>query len=103
MLFAFMLMDKPGVAHLRQQMRPVHKAYLAEVQECIAFAGPLVAGDGTTMMGSLLVSDFPSREAAYAWLAHEPFVQAAMFASIKVRAFVNLWPQKPASRPEEWT
>lgn len=94
MLFAFMLMDKPGAANLRQQMRPVHKAYLAEVQERIAFAGPLVADDATTMVGSLLVIDFPSREAAHAWLAQEPFVQAGMFASITVQAFMKLWPQK---------
>lgn len=94
MLFAFMLMDKPGAANLRQQMRPVHKAYLAEVQERIAFAGPLVADDATTMVGSLLVIDFPSREAAHAWLAQEPFVQAGMFASVTVQAFMKLWPQK---------
>lgn len=94
MLFAFMLMDKPGAADLRQQMRPVHKAYLAEVQERIAFAGPLVADDGVTMVGSLLVIDFPSRESAHAWLAQEPFVKAGVFAGTSVHAFVNLWPQK---------
>lgn len=94
MLYAFTLMDRPGAAELRQQMRPVHKAYLAEMQDRIAFAGPLVADDGTTMVGSLLVIDFPDREAAHAWLAREPFVKAGVFASISVHAFVNLWPQK---------
>lgn len=94
MLFAFTLMDKPDAALLRQQMRPVHKAYLAEAQERIAFAGPLVADNGTTMVGSLLVIDFPSREAAHAWLAQEPFVKAGVFASTSVHAFVNLWPQR---------
>lgn len=94
MLFAFMLMDKPGAGELRQQMRPLHKAYLAEMQDRIAFAGPLVDDDGNTMLGSLLVIDFPNRDAAHAWLAGEPFVQAGVFASTSVQAFVNLWPQK---------
>ncbi|MFY9810393.1 YciI family protein [Aquabacterium sp.] len=94
MLYVFMLMDKPGSGELRQANRPVHKAYLAEMQERIAFAGPLLADDGTTMVGSLLVIDFLSRDAAEAWLAQEPFVQAGVFASTTVQAFVNLWPQK---------
>ncbi|MES2246473.1 MAG: YciI family protein [Pseudomonadota bacterium] len=94
MLFAFTLIDRPGAAGLRQEMRPVHRAYLAGVQERIAFAGPLVADDATTMVGSLLVIDFPSRESAHAWLAQEPFVKAGVFASTTVQAFVNLWPQK---------
>lgn len=46
------------------------------------------------MVGSLLVIDFPSRAQAEAWLASEPFVQAGVFASTSVQAFVNLWPQK---------
>jgi uncharacterized protein YciI len=94
MLYAFTLMDGPGAAELRQQIRPLHKAYLAEVQEHIAFAGPLVADDGMTMQGSLLVIDFPSRQSAQEWLDHEPFVKAGVFASTSVHAFVNLWPQK---------
>ncbi len=40
MLFAFMLMDKPGASALREQMRPLHKYYLAQKQDRIAFAGP---------------------------------------------------------------
>ena len=94
MLYALMMMDKPGAAELRQQMRPVHKEYLAQMQDRIAFAGPLVADDGSTMVGSLLVIDFPDRTAANIWLAQEPFVQAGVFASVTVQAFVNLWPQK---------
>ena len=65
------------------------------MQDRIAFAGPLVADDdAATMVGSLLVIEFPSREAAHAWLAQEPFMQAGLFASTSVQAFVNLWPQK---------
>lgn len=95
MLFVFLLTDRPGAGDLRQRVRPQHKEYLARVQERIAFAGPLVHdGDGSAMLGSLLVIDFESREAAMAWLRDEPFTQAGLYASTTVHAFINLWPQK---------
>ena len=52
----------------RQRVRPEHKAYLAQVADRIAFAGPLLHDDGDTMLGSLLVIDFASRDALQAWL-----------------------------------
>jgi uncharacterized protein len=94
MIFIFTLIDKPNHAELRTRVRPQHKAALAAVADRIAFAGPLTHDDGTTMIGSLLAIDFPSRDAAHAWLATEPFTQAGLYASTSVQAFVNLWPQK---------
>lgn len=94
MLFTFFLIDRPDAGDLRQEVRPRHKAYLGLVQERIAFAGPLVHDDGSTMLGSLLVIGFESREEALAWLANEPFTQAGLYASTTVHAFINLWPQK---------
>ena len=94
MLFVFLLTDRPGAGELRQRVRPQHKEYLAQVQERIAFAGPLVHDDGNTMLGSLLVIDFDTREAAMDWLRNEPFTQAGLYAGTTVHAFVNLWPQK---------
>jgi len=99
MLFSFILIDKPDSAALRTALRPTHKAYLAAVAERIAFAGPFVHDDGSTMLGSLLVIDFPTRDAAHAWLAEEPFTQAGLYASVSVQAFVNLWPQKAGFAP----
>ena len=93
------LLDKPGASALRDAVRPAHKAYLGLVAGRIAFAGPLVADDGATMVGSLLAVDFPSREAAMAWLADEPFTKAGLYAGTEVHAFVNLWPQKVGFPP----
>lgn len=94
MLFAFVLLDKPGTADLRLRVRPEHKAYLAQRQDHIAFAGPLTHDDGQTMLGSLLVMDFASRGEAHEWLANEPFYKAGLYGSVAVHAFNNLWPQK---------
>lgn len=99
MLYAFVLLDKPDGAPLRQRVRPEHKAYLAAVGDRIAFAGPLTADDGQAMIGSLLVIDFASREAAQAWIADEPFTRAGLYASTSVHAFANLWPQKAGFPP----
>ncbi len=99
MLFAFILIDKPEHGDLRQRVRPVHKDYLAAVADRMAFAGPLTHDDGKTMLGSLLVIDFPSRDAAHAWLAGEPFTKAGLYASTTIHAFVNLWPQKAGFPP----
>lgn len=94
MLFCFYNLDRPGAAALRLQWRPAHKEYLGRVADHIAFAGPLFADDGETMQGSLLVIDFPDRAAAEAWLKDEPFTQNGVYASVSIRAFANLWPQK---------
>jgi uncharacterized protein len=94
MIYTFILLDKPGAAELRQRVRPEHKAYLALVAERMAFADPLTSDDGQTMIGSLLVIDFSSREAAQEWISDEPFTRAGLYASTALHAFVNLWPQK---------
>jgi uncharacterized protein len=99
MIYTFTLLDRPGGAELRQRVRPEHKAYLGAMAGRIAFAGPLVADDDQTMIGSLLAIDFESRAAAEAWLAEEPFTKAGLYASRSVQAFVNLWPQKAGFPP----
>ena len=102
MLCACILIDKPNSAALRQEHRPSHKVYLGQVADKIAFAGPLHAEDGTTMIGSLLVIDFPSVPAAKAWLADEPFTRVGLYGRAEVFPFSNLWPQK-AGFPKEAT
>ncbi len=99
MVYVFRLLDRPDGAALRQRVRPDHKAYLAQAAERIAFAGPLTLDDGSTMIGSLIAIDFPSREAALAWLDAEPFTRAGLYADVKVDAFVNLWPQQAGFPP----
>ncbi len=94
MLYAFHLLDRPAAAELRAAVRPRHKAYLAQVADRIAFAGPLVDDTGGEMIGSLLVIDFPSRQAAVEWMRDEPFTREGLYASTSVHAFQNLWPQR---------
>ena len=69
------------------------------VADRIAFAGPLTCDDGQTMIGSLLVIDFPDRTAAERWQADEPFARAGVYQSASVLPFVNLWPQMAGFPP----
>jgi len=101
LIFVFHLLDKPGSTALRTAIRPAHKAYLAQVADRIAFAGPLLSDDGKTLIGSLLAIDFASREAARQWQADEPFTRAGVYASGSVLPFTNLWPQKAGFPPTE--
>jgi len=82
-IYTFVLLDKPLSTDLRREVRPAHKAYLAEQAEHIAFAGPLVADDAETMIGSLLAIDFPNREAAAQWMREEPFNKSGLYASVQ--------------------
>ncbi len=100
MLYVLHLLDKPGTADLRRRLRPEHKTFLARMADRIAFAGPLLADDGETMIGSLLVIDFPSADAARAWLADEPFTRAGLYGQTRIDAFANLWPQRCGFAPE---
>ena len=99
MIYVFHLLDKPNQAALRQQVRPQHKAYLAEMGDRMAFAGPLM-DEHDTMIGSLLAIDFESRHAAEQWLSHEPFTKAGVYGEVRIDAFLNLWPQKMGFPPE---
>jgi uncharacterized protein len=94
MIFAILLIDRPGTAELRLKVRPEHRAYLGLQAERIAFAGPLTSEDGQTTVGSLLVMDFPNRAAADEWLNNEPFMKAGLYEKPVIHVFNNMWAQK---------
>ena len=99
MIYVILLMDCPGTADLRVQVRPEHRAYLAQLADRMAFAGPLTSEDGQTTLGSLLAIDFPNRAAVDAWLKDEPFTKAGVYEAPVVHVFNNMWPQKVGFPP----
>ena len=99
MIFAILLMDRPGTAELRIQIRPEHRAYLRERADRMAFAGPLTSEDGATTVGSLLVMDFPSKAAVETWLQDEPFTKAGVYEKPIIHVFNNGGEQKVGFPP----
>ena len=99
MIFTIFLMDKPGTADLRAQIRPEHRAYLAKQADRMAFAGPLTSDDGKTTLGSLLVMDFENRHELENWLKEEPFTVAGVYEKPVIHVFNNMWQQKVGFPP----
>ena len=99
MIFAILLMDRPGTADLRVKVRPEHRAYLGQQAERMAFAGPLTSEDGQTVVGSLLVMEFPNRATVDEWLSNEPFTQPGVYEKPVTHLFNNMWAQKAGFPP----
>lgn len=85
MLYAVMCHDKPGALETRLSNREAHVAYLKETGAVLA--GPFLADDGETMIGSLIVVDLPDRAAADAWAGADPYAQAGLFDRVEIRAW----------------
>ena len=94
MLFVFHILDKPGTTEQRLALRPAQYEHLGKVEHRMVTGGPLLADDGKTMIGSLLVIDFDDRAAAQTWLNEAPFTTGGVFGEANIRAYTQNWPRK---------
>lgn len=85
MHFVAICLDKPNSLDLRLANRAAHLDYLREHAKAIRTCGPLLADDGETMIGSMLILEVPNREAADAILAEDPYRKASLFAKVEIR------------------
>jgi len=90
MLFAVTCLDKPDSLALRLANRDAHLAYAK--QQPLVIGGPLLSGDGQTMIGSLLVVDAPDRAALDVILAADPYAKAGLFQSVSIRPYKKVFP-----------
>lgn len=92
MLFAFIVIDRPDSAELRDRLRADHIEYMLRVKDRTVFGGPLLDGDGKTL-GSILAADFKSRDAAEAFIAEEPYTKGGLFESVVIRRWKAMVPE----------
>ena len=85
MLFVLICTDKPNSTAIRMDARPRHLAYIEAHRSRVPIAGPFTSEDGQSMTGSLIVLDADSLEAARAFSADDPYVQAGLFSSVEIR------------------
>lgn len=78
--------DKPNSLALRMATRPAHLEYVKN-SSCVCMGGPLLAADGETMAGGMLVLETDTIEQAQAWVQDDPYVKAGLFESAIVRAW----------------
>ena len=83
MLFAVICDDAPENAHIREDQRPAHRAYLKESGP-VRQAGPFLDADGA-MCGSLILIEVDDQQAAETWAMNDPYAKAGLFSNVAVR------------------
>jgi len=92
MLFAIRCFDKDGHQEVRKRTRDEHLAYLNGQLDKIRMAGPLLADDGATPVGSLLLIEVPDRAAAESFAAGDPYAKAGLFDSVEIAGWKHVLP-----------
>lgn len=93
MHFAIINHDKPDSLELRMKTREVHLDYLRGVGDDLLVAGPILGDDGDTPVGSILIVEAESLEAARAFAAGDPYAQAGLFSSSNVMPWRKVFPE----------
>ncbi len=88
MLYALLCTDRPDSLQLRLDTRPDHVAFLTDLNEkgILKMAGPFLNDEGKPM-GSLVIVEAESKEAAAALGAQDPYAKAGLFSAVEVKAF----------------
>jgi uncharacterized protein YciI len=74
--------DKPEGPEIRAANRDAHEAYLDEHGTSIMCRGPMLADDGASPLGSVILMDIPDMAAGRALLEKEPFFKAGCYQDI---------------------
>ena len=99
MLYIIYQEDRPDGAEVRAANREAHFAYLEKHRSILLLGGALLAEDGITRTGSVLVINVPDRAAAEAFSRDEPFRKAGLFSIVKIsRMRRGQW--NPAAAPK---
>ncbi len=87
MLFTIVMTDRPGGQELRAATAAAHGEWVGRHVGVMYVGGPIVSDDGETIIGSMIVGDFPDRAAAEDFIADEPYNRAGLFESVVIRRF----------------
>lgn len=88
-MYAIFCLDKPDSEGLRLENRQAHLDYVL-AHDFVTVAGPLTSDDDATMIGTLLLLDTHSAEAAHRFAENDPYAKAGLFASVTIRRFRHL-------------
>lgn len=102
MLYIIYQEDRPDSQAVRAATREAHLAYLERHKNVVVLGGGLLAEDGKTRTGSVLIINVPDRKAAEAFSADEPFRKAGLFQTVKItRMRRGQWNPEAAPRTAE--
>lgn len=98
MLYIIYQIDKPNCGEIRAAQRQAHFKYLDDHEDILVLGGAMLAEDGSTRIGSVLIINVPSREEAERFSANEPFRKAGLFERVEItRMRRGQW--NPAAAP----
>ena len=99
MLYAIFGRDVVDSLPRRRETRPAHleRLKLLQAEGRLFAAGPLPAIDSPDpgpagFVGSLIVAEFASLEAARAWADADPYLAAGVYKSVEVHPYIKVLP-----------
>jgi len=99
MYYAIISEDVENSLEKRLGARPAHLARLEQLRDDgrLLIAGPHPSIDSEDpgangFSGSLVVAEFASLEDAQAWADADPYIEAGVYAEVKVKPFKKEWP-----------
>ena len=84
MLFALVAHDRPNHVARRLELRPAHLKFLDELGDSLKLAGPFLAENGD-MVGSIVVIEAETLEAAREAFARDPYSAGGLFDSVTIK------------------
>jgi len=99
MWYAIIAEDVDNSLERRLEARPKHLARIGQLVDegRLLVAGPHPATDSEDpgsagFTGSLIIGEFPDLESAEAWAKADPYVEAGVYADVKVKPFKRVLP-----------
>jgi uncharacterized protein YciI len=86
-LFMMQGFDGARGAEIRKSTRPAHVEWIQSLEGKAKLAGPMLAEDGVTPVGSVIFLEAESLEEAKRIYAEDPYRQAKLWDRIEIRLF----------------
>ena len=86
-LFLINARDKADSTQLRLKTRSAHLEWARNSLDHIHMAGPVLAEDGVTMIGSTFIIEAGSLADAQTWADSDPYNLAGLFETVEITAF----------------
>jgi uncharacterized protein YciI len=96
MLYVIRFFDKPDMLAVREQLLPVHLAWLDERQSSILVAGALRIEAGATPVGALWIVEANSSEEVEASFQTDPFWLSGLRQSFEILQWSKAFPDRNA-------
>ena len=84
MLFALVAHDRPNSVARRVELRPEHLKHLDALGDTLVLAGPFLDDSGA-MVGSIMVIEAESLDAARTIFSRDPFMTSNLFDSVTIK------------------